>query len=397
MRAAPREEAAVAAAATKHGFRWGLISAGVLGFCLPLMAAVLPEDRADALFHAYSGGGLDVNGPSILARKQLGKWASVFGNYYVDSISSATIDVETYASPYTEHREEKTLGGDFLHDKTTFNLSFTNSEESDFSADTLNVGISQSVFGDLTTVSLGYGRGWNTVRRNIGGSPDPLFGEKKAYRQNFRLGLSQVLTKNLLMSLNYELITDEGYLSNPYHSVRFLDSGSVKTQPEDHPNTHTSHAVGLKALYYLPYRAALHGELRGYTDTWGVNGGMFEIGYTHPWRERWIFDAGYRYYGQTAADFYSDLYPYANAQNYLSRDKELSTFNSQTLELAASYEFARQGWWFIDKGSLNLAWNHIMFDYKDFRDARVDTVPPGTEPLYGFSADVFRLFVSVWY
>lgn len=402
---ARREEAAVAAAATerrRHRFGWRLLAAGALGFCLPLTAAVLPEDRADALFHAYSGGGLDVNGPSILARKQLGKFTSLFGNYYVDSISSATIDVVTTASPYTEYREEKTVGGDFLYEKSIFSLSFTNSEESDFSANAATFGISHSMFGDLTTISLGYGQGWDT----IGMSTDPEF-ERKADRQRYRLGLSQVLTKNSLINLNYELITDEGYLNNPYRSVRFLDgSGGYQYQSEVYPNTRTSHALGLKALYYLPYRAAIHGEIRGYTDTWGINGFIGEIGYIHPLGRDWTLEAGYRYYTQNAASFYSDLYPRKDAQNYLARDKELSTYYDHGISLGASWHFARHGWGFIDKASLNLKYNYLNFSYQDFRDlcTKKDAQgrcqsegAPGSEPLYGFSANVLRLFVSIWY
>ncbi len=407
MRVAPKEGVAVAAAATdtRNGFRWGLLVAGVLGFCLPLTAAVLPEDRADALYHAYSGGGLDVSGPSLLARKQLGKYTSLFGNYYVDSISSASIDVVTTASPYTEYREEKTVGGDFLYEKTLFNLSMTNSEESDFNANSAAFGISHSMFGDLTTISLGYGQGWDTIRKRAdkAGNIDPNF-KKKADRQRFRLGLSQVLSKNSLIDLNYELVTDEGYLNNPYRSVRYLDgNGAYQLQAEQYPNTRTSHALGLKALYYLPYRAVVHGEVRGFIDTWGIDALIGEIGYIHPLGKAWILEASYRYYTQSRANFYSDLFtgkapslddcPYC----YRARDKELSTYYSHGIGLGASYHFARQGWGFIDKGSLNVKYNYMQFNYQDFSDLRAKGLTPGSEPLYSFSAYVLRLFVSIWY
>jgi len=387
---APKEEVAVAAAATdKRGrFHWGLLAAGALGFCLPLTAAVLPEDRADALYHAYSGGGLEVNGPSILARKQLGKYTSLFGNYYVDAISSASIDVVTTASKYNERREEKTLGGDFLYEKTLFNLSFTNSEESDFSANSAAFGVSHSMFGDRDTVRR---------RANKAGDLDPDF-EKRADRQRYRLGLSQVLSKNSLVDLNYELVTDEGYLNNPYRSVRYLDgSGNYQYQSEVYPNTRTSHALGLKALYYLPYRAAVHGEVRGFIDTWGINAFIGEVGYVHPLGKDWTLEASYRYYTQGHADFYSDLFPRQNAQNYLARDKELSTYVSHGLGLGTSYHFAQHGWGFIDKGSLNIKYNYMQFNYQDFRDLRAEGYTPGTEPLYSFSASVLRLFISIWY
>lgn len=394
--------AAIKTKAKASNFRWGLLVAGALGFCVPLMAAVLPEDRADALYHSYVGGGLTVNGPSILVRKQLGKYLSLWGNYYVDSITSATIDVVTAASKYTEQRVEKTGGADLLHGKSTLSLSYTNSEENDFIANTLSFGVSQSMFGDLTTVTLGYSRGWD----DIGATGDPSYA-KKAKRQNYRLGVSQVLSKNLLLGLDFETITDEGSLNNPYRFTRYLDSDAstgFSFDSELYPNTHTSHAAAIRALYYLPYRAAIKGEYRVYTDTWGIDAYNYELGYTHPIKSGWTFDVKYRFYSQTHADFYSDLFNRRAEFTYYGRDKELSTFTTRTFGIGASYQFAEHGWWFIDKGSLNVYYDRLQVDFKDFRDLSVynDAVHPftggaGNEPLYHYSADVMRMFVSIWY
>ena len=364
------------------------------------MAAVLPEDRTDALFHYYSGGGLDVSGPSILARKSVGEHTSLWGNYYIDSITSATIDVVTSASQYTEERTEKTLGVDYLVDKSTLSLSYTNSSENDYLANTASFSISQDMFGDLTTVTLGYSRGWDDIWRST--QPKSSFLEK-ADRQNYRLGVTQVLTKNLIAAINFETITDEGYLHNPYRSVDYVDASdplciTVRcSQSEVYPNTHTSHALAFRGMYYLPYRAALKAEYRLYTDTWGIDGSMVELGYTHPWKDDWTLDFKYRVYSQTAADFYSDLFTRESQFIYLARDKELSTFDSQTIGFGASYEFAKHGWSFIDKGSALFALDHVQFNYKDFRDDRVQNGVPGTEPLYSFSANIIRASVSIWY
>ena len=125
---------------------WLLIAAGVtmcVVFAASSRAAVLPEDRSDIMYHGYDGGGLQVDGPSVLVRKGVKDRVSVWANYYVDMISSASIDVVSTASEYTEEREEKSLGFDYLHGKTFMGLSYTNSEESDYSAHSVRFGISQ--------------------------------------------------------------------------------------------------------------------------------------------------------------------------------------------------------------------------------------------------------------
>ena len=85
--------------------RRGLIAVLLLAFGAS-HAGVLPDDRADVLYHLYDGGGVEIDGPSILVRKKAGKSLSFVGNYYVDMVSSASIDVITTASPYTEERTQ---------------------------------------------------------------------------------------------------------------------------------------------------------------------------------------------------------------------------------------------------------------------------------------------------
>ena len=57
----------------------------------------------------------------------------------------------------------------------------------------------------------------------------------------------------------------------------------------------------------------------------------------------------------------------------------------------------KKGWKFIEKGSLNIVFDHFMFDYQDFRDLRNVAATPGSEPLYNFDADVFEFFASFWF
>ena len=111
------------------------------------VAGVLPEDRADVLLHSYDGGGVTIQGPSLLVRKQFAQKFSVSANYYVDRVSSASIDVITTASPYKEQRTQKSIGFDYLHDRWTMNLGVISSEENDYSAKTYTFGVSQDVFG----------------------------------------------------------------------------------------------------------------------------------------------------------------------------------------------------------------------------------------------------------
>src|SRR5690606_3124336 len=320
-------------------------------------AGVLPEDRADVLYHSYDGGGVTIEGPSLLVRKQFADKFSASANYYVDRVTSASIDVVTTASPYTEERTQYSLGLDYLHDSWMLSLGFTSSEENDYTANTFSIGVSQDFFGDLTTLSLGYSVGSDEVRRR----GDSAFSADVDRRQ-YRLGLSQILTRSLMLGLSFETITDEGFLNNPYRSVRFLDDTNPRGyswEAEVYPRTRTSDAAAIRLRYYLPYRAALHAEYRAYTDTWDIGADTFELGYTHPLESGWTLEGRIRRYSQTAASFYRDLFPRSGFQNFMARDKELSTFDSTSFRLGASYDVLRGGWRFVERGSLNIAYDRI--------------------------------------
>jgi hypothetical protein len=377
---------------TRRWRRGGLL---MLLACSPLApAGVLPEDRADILVHDYSGGGITIQGPSVLIRKKIKDVVSIAGNFYVDSISSASIDVVTQASPYKERRTQYSLSADVLHGKSTYSGGYITSKENDYQSKTAYVSVSQDMFGDLTTISFGATRGWDVV----GQRGNPAFA-KPLDRRNWSVGLTQVITRNLLGTLNIETSESEGFLNNPYRQVRFRDALSpsgYSRQLERYPHTRTGNAAALELKYYLPWRAALDGNYRFYQDTWGIRANTLRLAYTQPWRS-FTFEGRGRFYQQNKADFYSDLFPFFDAQNFLARDRELATFKSMSAGLTATWQFHIPHAAWIDKGTLNFSVDHLQFKYDDFRDLRVQTLTPGTEPLYVLDANVFQFFISFWY
>lgn len=367
-------------------------------FSVTVSATVLPEDRLDFLYHNYDGGGITIDGPSVLVRKSIADQVSVSANYYADNITSASIDAVTQASPYTENRVQTSIGADYLYEKSILSYSYTNSTENDYDAITHAFGISQEMFGGLTTISLGYSFGDNIV----GKSTDTTF-EKPATFKNYRASVAQVLTKNLIMSFNYDIITDEGFLNNPYRQVRFISADPVGYTfiDEKYPDTRTTNAASLGFRYYLPYRAAVFANYRFFSDSWSIRADTFEIGYVHPLEEKWTFEASYRYYTQDQASFYSDLYPDFGVvlPDFYARDKELSNFSDVSINIGVTYEFDGDSLAFFERGTANFFYSYINFDYENFRDIRVDVGPAnvGTEPLYSFSAGITRLYLSFWF
>jgi hypothetical protein len=364
-------------------------------FTAPVTAQVLDDDRMDVMYHVYEGGGETIDGPSILVRKKFADKYAVSAGYYADMVSSASIDVITTASPYREQRREYGLGFEYRSDGTLYKLGLSHGKESDYESNAAQAIVRQSLFGDLTNVSLSYARGWDKVFRN----GDASFSDH-VDRNVFGIDVSQIATERLVVGLAWEAVTEDGYLNNPYRLVRYLDPGAPRGysyEPERYPRTRSGSALAVRASYRLPFRAAVQGEYRYYSDDWKVRAHTIEASYTVPFGDRWIFDAHMRYYTQDGASFYSDLYPGQDFQEFLARDKTLSSMSSQTVGVGASYQFIMPWVNFFQKSTVNLKYDLITYQFDDFRDLRWSEYAPGTEPLYSYDASVIQVYFSGWF
>ena len=92
-----------------------------------------------------------------------------------------------------------------------------------------------------------------------------------------------------------------------------------------------------------------------------------------------------RYYTQTGAIFYSN--DATTETVFLSRNRQLSTYNNGALGTKVQYALRRGGAYDL---KLNGALEYTRFNFKDFTDVR-------TGELYSYSSVVFQLFLSATY
>ena len=367
-------------------------------------ADVLPDDRADLFYSKYSGGGMDITGESVLARKKITEDFALEASYFVDKVSGASIDVLSQASQIKDERKQKTGTIEYVHDKTTYTLSYINSVERDYKSNTTSFSLKQDMFGDLTTLSLGYAHTDDGVGENDGTAFVPVIvWLGHAQSDSYNVGVSQILTKNLIAGLDVNVIYDNGYLANPYRSYRYLDPSNAKgysLASQIYPDTRTSTAVQGEAKYYLPYRAAITGSYRYFTDTWGLVGNTYELDYTHPLANIWILEGRLRFYKQNSANFYSDLYQFAGEYNFMARDQDLAAGENTTIGAKVTYAFLPDGWKMFKRATATFDVSRIEFHYLDFRNIKyygLPQYPPGTEPLYGFNATVYQIYISMFF
>jgi hypothetical protein len=341
--------------------------------------AALPEDKAEAIFHVYDGGGVRATGPALLVRKSLMDRVSLSAQYYVDAVSNASIDVVTTASPFKENRTVWDMSVDTVVRDTTLSLGLSRSTEPDYVAEAFSLDASHEVFGGMTSVSLGFTRARDQVGKRESGVVNWI---DTAAHWQYRAGLTQILSPRWLMSANFEAISDSGYLGSPYRAALVFGAAL----PERNPRTRTGRAVKLRSItdtgQWLP-RSSLRAEYRYYWDTWDIKAHTVEVGGSKYLGRSFLVDASLRSYSQGKALFYSD-----NAQAetlFVSRNRQLSTFRNTSFATKVSYT-----WPGLPAGydvKLTGAYELKRFRFSDFTDLR-------TQRPYAYNAHVVQMYVS---
>lgn len=341
------------------------------------LAATLPEDKAEVIYHVYDGGGVKATGPALLVRKSLFDRVSLSAQYYVDAVSNASIDVVTTASPFKEKRTAYDFSAETVVRDSTLSLSLSRSTEPDYTADAISVDVAHEVFGGMSTVSMGFTRAHDQVgKKGVVGWID------KAMHWQYRVGLTQILSPRWLVSANAEVISDDGYLGSPYRAARVFGAAV----PERNPRTRTGRAVKVRSITDTSAwveRSAFRAEYRYYWDTWDIKAHTFEVGGSKYLGQSFLIDASLRSYSQGKALFYSD-----NAQSetlYISRNRQLSTFKTTSLSAKLSYTLPRMPAGYDVK--LTGAYELKRFRFNDFTD-------PRTGGLYSYNASVVQVYVS---
>jgi hypothetical protein len=137
----------------------------------------------------------------------------------------------------------------------------------------------------------------------------------------FVVGVTQALSANSIIQSNLTYYTGHGYYSDPYKPL------------DTRPSTRETTAWLTRYNLYLPEPdATLQLSYRLLFDSFGSNSNAFGIAWVQalPWG--FVVTPGFRYYSQTAADFYKNPpFPkgYVDGQDY-SADTRLASFGAMT-------------------------------------------------------------------
>ena len=163
------------------------------------------------------------------------------------------------------------------------------------------------------------------------------------------VGLTQVVTRNFLLQVNYSYSDASGYLTDPYKIVTTVDGVTGDAIPvaqvpgldgpshlyyyEHRPDSRTKHSLYSQAKYYMNGKV-LDASYRYMTDDWEIDSHTIDLRLRFPFKGSHYIEPHLRFYTQTAAEFYGlSLTDGEPLPEYASADYRLGDFDAITAGL----------------------------------------------------------------
>jgi len=214
------------------------------------------------------------------------------------------------------------------------------------------------------------------TRNTITGNPNyqPLFSELNGKGRNsyaIGLGFSQILSKKLQGTLSLDLIMQTGLLSTPFQRVyfddmedSFIDNFHLADDVEQLPDKRIKTAIGGRLNYYINEIFVVRTFYRYYMDDWGITSQTASIELPIKIADKFTLYPSYRYYYQTAADYFAPYEEHLSTDKYYTSDYDLSKFSANQYGFGMSYTdvFTKSHVWKFGLKSIDLKYAHYSRD-----------------------------------
>ncbi|MGO3718404.1 MAG: DUF3570 domain-containing protein [Mesonia hippocampi] len=204
----------------------------------------------------------------------------------------------------------------------------------------------------------------NTITGNT--NYNPRFSEfKDKGRNSYSLGFgfSQILHKNVQGSLALDFVQQQGLLSTPFQRVyfsdvadSFIDNFQLADAVERLPDSRFKVAVGGRLNWYLNEIFTVRTFYRYYFDDWGITSHTASIEMPVKITDKFTLYPSYRFYNQTAADYFRPYERALSTDEFYTSDYDLSKYSANQIGFGISYTdiFAKAHIWKLGLKSIDL-------------------------------------------
>lgn len=221
-----------------------------------------------------------------------------------------------------------------------FSVGVDGSKESDYRSISGRFGVTSDFNNKNTVVALGVNYE-HDVSKPIFGTPVPLgsMGDSTGVKSRVKnvysavIGVTQVMTPEWLVQLNYSYGRSTGYHNDPYKLVSLINSADGSPFwyiYESRPETRVRQSVYLGTKFAVG-SIVTDASARLYHDSWGIDSVTFELSQRLPVGRDFFIEPGVRYYHQTAAKFFRHYLTLEEpTPDYVSADSRLGKFSAVT-------------------------------------------------------------------
>lgn len=165
------------------------------------------------------------------------------------------------------------------------------------------------------------------VNGSGGGGGEEDYDYETRSRNSFSgsVSYSQIINQRLQVMFIAEIIKQQGYLGLPFHRV-YLNNNTVLA--ENLPESRMKIPLGIRASYFMGDKLVLRGFYRYYRDDWGLNAHTVNLETPVKINSYFSIIPFYRYYTQSAADFFAPYKIHTSTDKYYTSNYDLSKFNS---------------------------------------------------------------------
>lgn len=247
---------------------------------------------------------------------------------------------------FKDHREAVDLSATLpLSPVMKISLGGAMSYETDYTSHSARATLTRDLNGKNTTLSLGVNYERDSVRpftgipRPLGDMGSRLIGHARLKQVYSAVaGITQVLTPEWLVQINYSYGHSDGYHTDPYKLIALVDRATGDpffAVYERRPGERTRHSVYL-ATKFATGSNVTDASARWYNDSWGITAWTFALSEHVPLGRAAYVEPGVRWYHQGAARFFRHfLYLDEPYPRFTSSDSRLGAFSAWTLALKA--------------------------------------------------------------
>lgn len=179
------------------------------------------------------------------------------------------------------------------------------------------------------------------------GTYTPQFSEfEKENRNSYSvsLGLSQILGKKVQGSVFMDVVLQNGLLSTPFQRIYFGDTNDFFIQDfqladdvERLPDSRVKIPVGARLNYFVNDIIVLRSYYRFYTDDWGIAAHTASLEVPIKMSDAFTLYPTYRFYNQTAADYFYEKEAALSTLDFYTSDFDLSKYHSHQYGFGIRY------------------------------------------------------------